>query len=210
MDVTGVVLAFVPDAARTTGTPAALRLLDGLPLIAHAALALRESGVVVSTVVLVPPAATAEQVTLLAAALAGPDLHLAAGSPADACPAAGEIVVVHDAGRPLAPADLVVRVVAAVRDGADAAVPVLEVTETVKELDADGRITRTVPRETLVRLQAPWAVRRSLLDAVLTPDGVRVPSGPGVVTVEGADDAFPVRTGPDLDLAAAVLAGRAR
>ena len=46
-------------------------------------------------------------------------------------------------------------VVAAVRAGADAAVPVVEVTETVKEVDADGRIVRTVPRDALVQLQYP-------------------------------------------------------
>ncbi len=71
-----------------------------------------------------------------------------------------EIVVLHDPHRPLAPASLVTAVVAAVRAGADAAVPVVEVTETVKEVDADGRIVRTVPRDELVQLQYPRAVRR--------------------------------------------------
>lgn len=51
-----------------------------------------------------------------------------------AVPAAAEIVVVHDAARPLAGGELFERVVAAVRDGAAAAVPVLAITDTVKRL----------------------------------------------------------------------------
>jgi 2-C-methyl-D-erythritol 4-phosphate cytidylyltransferase len=129
---------------------------------------------------------------------------------------AADTVVVHDACRPLAPAELAVRAVEAVRAGADLAVPVLEVTETVKELDADGWITRTVPRESLVRVQAPCAVRRGALDAAhrgctaedegawLTGTGIRA------VAVDGHDDAFAVLGEPDLDLAAAVLASRSQ
>lgn len=111
--------------------------------------------------------------------------------------------MLHDPHRPLAPAFLVTAVVAAVRAGADAAVPVVEVTETVKEVDADGRIVRTVPRDQLVQLQYPRAVRPS----ALRPDGSVAP-GARTVTVPGAADAFAVRDRLDLELAAAVLAAR--
>lgn len=213
VNVAGVVLAFDPEDARTTATPTALLLLDDLPLIAHAALALRESGVCASVVVVVPPGATGERRALLASVLSGPDVVLLDGdtSPAGslrrglaALDPSVRVVLLHDACRPLAPAGLALAVLAAVRDGTPAAVPVLEVTETVKELDPAGRVTRTVPRETLVRVQTPWAVRRSELASGELPR----PDGAGVVTVAGADDAFPVRSGADLDLAAAVLAGR--
>lgn len=130
-----------------------------------------------------------------------------------------EIVVLHDAFRPLAPADLVSRVVGAVLDGAPVAVPVVEVTETVKELDLDGRVARTVPRESLVRLQGPQAVRWALLDAAharcgpadLSTDeaGALAPPGTSLVTVQGDHDAFPVLRPADLTLAQAVLARRA-
>jgi 2-C-methyl-D-erythritol 4-phosphate cytidylyltransferase len=129
-----------------------------------------------------------------------------------------EIVVLHDACRPLAPPEVVSRVVGAVRRGAPGAVPVVEVTETVKELDPDGRVTRTVPRESVVRLQRPQAVRRSLLDAAharcaptdLTTDeaGALAPPGTSLVTVQGDHDAFPVLRPADLTLAQAVLARR--
>jgi 2-C-methyl-D-erythritol 4-phosphate cytidylyltransferase len=129
-----------------------------------------------------------------------------------------EIVVLHEASRPLAPPDVVSRVVGAVLGGAPAAVPVVEVTETVKELDPEGRVVRTVPRESVARVQGPQAVRRSLLDAAharcgpaeLTTDeaGALVPPGTSPVTVQGDHDAFPVLHPADLTLAQAVLARR--
>ena len=122
-----------------------------------------------------------------------------------------DVVVLHDARRPLAPADLVARVVEAVRDGADAAVPVVEVTETVKEVDPAGRIVRTIPRETLVQVQTPQAVRWPVLAAAhasCAPGDPLLPAGLDPVTVPGAPDAFRVRDAHDLALAAAVLAVR--
>jgi 2-C-methyl-D-erythritol 4-phosphate cytidylyltransferase len=151
--------------------------LDGMTLIDHAASALRGSGVVDVVSVLAP----------------GAPLSLPDGT---------EIVVLHDPHRPLAPESLVTAVVAAVRAGADAAVPVVEVTETVKEIDG-GRIVRTVPRDQLVQLQYPRAVRAS----ALRPD-VSIAQGARTVTVPGTADAFPVRDRLDLQLAAAVLATR--
>lgn len=182
MQVTGVVLAY----------GAELGPLGGATLIDHAVSALRGSGVVVSVLVAYGTSAHGSLHSVLPR-LAGAD-----------------VVVLHDAGRPLAPADLVARVVEAVRAGADAAVPVVEVTETVKEVDRAGRIVRTVPRETLVQVQTPQAVRAGLLVAAhrgCAPDGPLLP-GIAVTTVPGAPDAFPVRDPHDLALAAAVLASR--
>lgn len=129
-----------------------------------------------------------------------------------------EMVVLHDAGRPLAPPGVVSRVAGAVRRGAPAAVPAVEVTETVKEVDPAGRIVRTVPRESLLRLQAPQAVRRSVLEAAhagctpadlsADPAGGLTPPGIRPRTVEGHHDAFPVLHAADLALAEAVLARR--
>jgi 2-C-methyl-D-erythritol 4-phosphate cytidylyltransferase len=152
--------------------------LDGTTLIDHAVSALRGSGVV-------------DVVSVLSAPFSESFVD------------GVEVVVLHDPHRPLAPASLVTAVVAAVRAGADAAVPVIEVTETVKEVDTGGRIVRTVPRDELVQLQYPRAVRAS----ALRPDG-SVSPGALTVTVPGAADAFPIRDRLDLDLAAAVLAAR--
>jgi 2-C-methyl-D-erythritol 4-phosphate cytidylyltransferase/2-C-methyl-D-erythritol 2,4-cyclodiphosphate synthase len=77
-----------------------------------------------------------------------------------------DIVVVHDAARPLATANLFRAVVQAVLEGADAAVPGLSITDTVKDVQSDGEanvIHSTVPREGLVTVQTPQAFRRDLL-----------------------------------------------
>ena len=190
MEVAGVVL--------TSGDETALGLLDDRTITDHAASALRGSGVV--DVVLVGHGSGHAGLHTVLSRLAG-----------------AEIVVLHDAYRPLAPAELVTRVVEAVRAGGDAAVPVVEVTETVKEVDG-GRIVRTVPRESLVQLQTPQAVRWSVLAAAhrdcrpgdpLVPLVPLVPRTARTVTVPGAAHAFGVRTPQDLALAAAVLATRA-
>ncbi|MBC7645362.1 MAG: 2-C-methyl-D-erythritol 4-phosphate cytidylyltransferase, partial [Thermoleophilia bacterium] len=50
-------------------------------------------------------------------------------------------VLVHDAARPIVPADLIDRVLGPLSEGADAVVPVLEVADTIKQIDAStGKI----------------------------------------------------------------------
>ena len=73
------------------------------------------------------------------------------------------VVLVHDAARPLASAALITRVVAEARNG-HGAIAALPVTDTLKEVDADGRIVRTVPRERLWRAQTPQGFPREMID----------------------------------------------
>ena len=219
MDVAGLLLAVGDGRPSPATPPMPLRRLGGVPLVVHAARALRASGVLGSLTVIAPPdavAAVRDTLAGLSAAVVpgSPSRHESLHSGLAAIGPEARTVLVHDACRPLAPAELAVRAVDAVRAGADLAVPVLEMTETVKELDAAGWITRTVPRESLVRVQAPCAARRDVLDAAhrgcvaaddnswLTGSGIRA------VAVDGHDDAFPVLQEADLELAAAVLAAR--
>jgi 2-C-methyl-D-erythritol 4-phosphate cytidylyltransferase len=74
------------------------------------------------------------------------------------------IVVVHDAARPMVSMDVVDRVVAEARAGRGA-VAALPVTDTVKEVDAQGRVVRTVAREGLWRAQTPQAFPRAMIEA---------------------------------------------
>jgi 2-C-methyl-D-erythritol 4-phosphate cytidylyltransferase / 2-C-methyl-D-erythritol 2,4-cyclodiphosphate synthase len=77
-----------------------------------------------------------------------------------------DIVVVHDAARPLASPALFGAVVNAVVNGADAAVPGLEITDTVKGVEVDGEdsvIRSTLSRDGLVTVQTPQAFRRDVL-----------------------------------------------
>jgi 2-C-methyl-D-erythritol 4-phosphate cytidylyltransferase len=83
----------------------------------------------------------------------------------DDLPDEAEIVLVHDAARPLVGASTIDRVVAAVRDGRSV-VAALPVVDTLKEVDEDGRIVRTIAREPLWRAQTPQGFpRRIIVDA---------------------------------------------
>ena len=83
----------------------------------------------------------------------------------DAVPETAEIICVHDAARPLASEDLFWRVVESVRGGADGAVPGIAVSDTIKEVDNFGVVTRTVPRARIVAVQTPQAFAAQKLRA---------------------------------------------
>lgn len=75
-----------------------------------------------------------------------------------AVPLDATIVCVHDAARPLATIELYRRAIAAVRDGADAAIPGVAVADTIKVV-ADGVVVSTPDRASLVAVQTPQAFR---------------------------------------------------
>jgi 2-C-methyl-D-erythritol 4-phosphate cytidylyltransferase/2-C-methyl-D-erythritol 2,4-cyclodiphosphate synthase len=80
-------------------------------------------------------------------------------------PLAPEVVLVHDAARPFCSAALVSRAIAA-SAATGAAIPGLEVTDTIKRVDADGRVAGTVNRAELRSVQTPQAFAfPALLDA---------------------------------------------
>ena len=122
-----------------------------------------------------------------------------------------EVVVVHDAARPLASPALFERVIAAVRDDADGAVPGLAVTDTLKRVD-DVRVTATVDRMGLVAVQTPQAFRADILREAhasaddATDDAALVEALGGTVVVVPGDPRNLKVTGPaDLMIAAALL-----
>ena len=81
---------------------------------------------------------------------------------------------------------LVDAVVAAVRAGADAVVPGLPVTDTVKQVDTAGAVVATVDRSALRAVQTPQGFRRAVLDAALRrPDGPTRPTTPGSSSAAG-------------------------
>ena len=77
-------------------------------------------------------------------------------------PATASIICVHDAARPLASEALYERVIGAVIDGADGAVPGIGVADTIKFV-ADGVVTSTPDRDTMVAVQTPQAFRSGAL-----------------------------------------------
>jgi 2-C-methyl-D-erythritol 4-phosphate cytidylyltransferase len=135
-----------------------------------------------------------------------------------ALPADADVVVVHDAARPLAGAELFERVVAAVRAGADGAVPGVAVPDTIKRVDPSGeRVVETLDRAGLRAVQTPQAFSAAVLrrahegGADATDDAALVEAlGATVVVVDG-DAANLKITGPDdLARAEAILIRRPR
>lgn len=126
-----------------------------------------------------------------------------------------DVVLVHDAARAFIPAGLVKAVVAAVREGAPAVVPVLAVTDTVKRVDEHGRILSTVDRSRLRAVQTPQGFRTDVLvraHALAARDAQDATDDAGLVerlgervhTVAGDPLAFKVTTPFDLLIAEAV------
>jgi 2-C-methyl-D-erythritol 4-phosphate cytidylyltransferase len=126
-------------------------------------------------------------------------------------PADAEIVVVHDAARPLATAALFATVIDAVKSGADGAIPAVPVTDTIKRVDGD-RVVETLDRSALVAVQTPQAFRADVLrkahavGADATDDGALVEAAGGrVVVVPGETANIKVTTPHDLRVAEALL-----
>ena len=86
-------------------------------------------------------------------------------------------VLVHDVTRALAPSSLIADVVAAAGDH-DLVVPVLPLSDTVKQLDRDGLVAGTPDRTELRVVQGPWACAVPSLRRLLgsrASDGAREP-----------------------------------
>ena len=131
-----------------------------------------------------------------------------------ALPPTVEVVLVHDAARPLASRAVFDAVINAIRAGADAAVPALPVPDTLKRVDG-ARVLETVARDDLVAVQTPQAFRIDALRAAHAGDGRATDdaglveqSGGCVVVVPGEVTNFKITAPSDLELAAAVLAAR--
>ena len=226
----GRTAAIVPAAGRGErlgpGAPKALRQLAGAPLLVHAVRALVRARAVDLVVVAAPPDDVAGVRRLLASLDDVSDLEVVPGGATrqdsvraalSVLPPDVDVVLVHDAARPLVPVDLVNAVAAAVRAGAEAVVPVLPVTDTIREVDPWGRAVATPDRSALRSVQTPQGFRRSVLEnahvsagaAQRTDDAGLVEQAGGVVhVIAGSEEAFKVTRPLDLLLAEAVLARR--
>jgi 2-C-methyl-D-erythritol 4-phosphate cytidylyltransferase len=128
-----------------------------------------------------------------------------------AVPADAEVIVVHDAARPLARLELWHSVIEAVAAGADAAIPGTPVTDTVKVVGPHGQLS-TLDRSSLVAVQTPQAFRAGALRKAhaggdeSTDDAALVEAvGGTVVLVDGPLDNIKVTTRSDLIAAEALM-----
>ncbi|HEY3843576.1 MAG TPA: 2-C-methyl-D-erythritol 4-phosphate cytidylyltransferase [Acidimicrobiales bacterium] len=119
-----------------------------------------------SGVVLVVPAGTEHEADY------GADVVVAGGETRaesvrhglDGVPDTAEVIVVHDAARPLASITLFRAVIEAVTEGgADGAVPALPVSDTIKRVDPQQTVTATLARGDLVAVQTPQAFAAAVL-----------------------------------------------
>ena len=124
-----------------------------------------------------------------------------------AVPMTADTIVVHDAARPLAGAELFRRAIEPVDLGIDAAICAVPMVDTVKQVK-DGRVVRTLDRSALVAVQTPQAFRAALLRRAhrgqpeASDDAAVVEAVGGRVTVVEGDPRNLKITGP-ADLAVA-------
>lgn len=206
------------------GGPKALRDLGGEPLLVHAVWGLRDSPQVGPIVVAAPPGEVDTVEDLLAdldviVVAGGKHRHDSVALALQALPPQIGLVLVHDAARCLTPPSVVGAVVSALRAGAQAAVPVLPVNDTVKRVEVD-RVVESVPRAQLRVAQTPQGFRRDVLVEAhqaarrtgakqYTDDAGMVEAiGRPVTVVPGHEEAFKVTRPFDLVIAEAVLAAR--
>ena len=132
-----------------------------------------------------------------------------------------ELVLVHDAARPLLTAALAERVIAALLEDPDAhaAIAAAPVSDTIKRAGADGAVLETLTRSELWSIQTPQVFRRGALEAALdvpaeqlalaTDDASLIERAGGRVIIVASDPSnLKVTTPVDLRLAELLLAER--
>jgi 2-C-methyl-D-erythritol 4-phosphate cytidylyltransferase len=199
-----------------SGGPKAFVMLAGRPMLDWSIDALRASGAVDEIVVALPPGHGAPSGTVGAPGGAHRSLSV---RNAFRLAQESDVVLVHDAARPLLTPELVNDVVAGVAGGADAAIAGAPVTDTIKEAGADGVVVRTLDRQRLWAVQTPQAFRRDALARALaggdellasaTDDAWLVERAGGRVrVVEAPRENLKVTTPLDLEVAELLLARR--
>ena len=73
------------------------------------------------------------------------------------------VVLVHDAARPLLSDEVIERVLTALNEGWDGALPGLSLVDTIKRVDDEGRVVETLNRDELRAVQTPQAFVASVL-----------------------------------------------
>jgi 2-C-methyl-D-erythritol 4-phosphate cytidylyltransferase len=95
------------------------------------------------------------------------------------------VIVVHDAARPLLPEAVLERVITALGDGWDGAVPALPLADTIKRAGEDGAVLETLDRSGLVAVQTPQAFASAALRSALGGDLAGVTDCAGLVEARG-------------------------
>ncbi len=168
----GVVIVAGGSGSRTGGGELKqFRWVAGKPALLHSVQAFMARPDVAIVVVVLPKAYAADpppwlfqcDVDRLLVSTGGRERHDSVINGLEDLPEDVVIAVVHDAARPLVTDATIDRVIAEARKG-HGAIAALPVVDTLKQVDADGRIVRTVDRTGLWRAQTPQAFPRELLE----------------------------------------------
>jgi 2-C-methyl-D-erythritol 4-phosphate cytidylyltransferase len=201
--------------------PKTLRLLGGRPLVRWSVDALAAGGVTEVVVVVgdglkdTYESALADAAVPCRIVVGGATRQESVLRGIEALPDDGDIVLVHDAARPLVPHEVVRAVVDAVRLGADAVIPVIGVSDTVRQVLGDA--STVVDRSRLRAVQTPQGFSRAALVASHTAAGaaeftddaaVCEASGYEVVLVPGSREALKITEPLDLAVAEAIVKER--
>jgi len=214
------VLAAAGSGERLGGKrPKAFVRLGDQPLLAESLSRLDASAWIEAIVVVAPPG-WEEPAILLAEELGcGKVSACVTGGPTRAdsvrlglaeVPPGVAVVLVHDAARPLLEDSVVGRVVAALGEGWDGAVPALPVSDTVKRVDGE-RVVETLPRDQLRVVQTPQAFVADVLRGALTGSdwtdcsAAVEAAGGRVKIVEGDPRLLKITDEADLERVAAIL-----
>ena len=120
------------------------------------------------------------------------------------------VVLVHDAARPLVDDVVIGRVLAALNEGWDGAVPALRVPDTIKRVEGD-RVVETLRRDELRAVQTPQAFVADVLRSALTGSGwtdcaaAVEAAGGRVKAVDGDPRLAKITDAEDLERVAALL-----
>lgn len=202
--------------------PKPLADLDGRPVVAVAVAALAAGGCTAATVLIAPEAHAAFDVALADAPI--PVTLVAGGRSRQESVFRGlqslaarppEVVLIHDAVRPLVPAAMTERVVAAVRAGGVAVTPALPVVDSLRQVLVGGGNT-AVDRSPLRRIQTPqgfdfatvWAAHQRAADQgweAIDDVSVCEAAGHPVTLVDGAASAVKLTHPADLELVRALV-----
>ncbi len=204
-------VAFVTVAHRPADPELALAAVGGAALLTHTVRGLLGT----PEIDLVVAAAPERCAKSFSEALRGLECRVVPGSSLRQAFAAVEpllasdaVVLVHDALRAFTPQRTVRRVLAAVRDGAPVAVPVLPMSDTVKTTDESGIVTATVDRDGLRSAQTPVGFSLSAFRSALADSAdPGLADTAGAATVPGDPDAMRVASAFELTLAEALVAG---
>jgi 2-C-methyl-D-erythritol 4-phosphate cytidylyltransferase len=201
-------------------------VLEGIPVLARSVRLFLDHTAFTEIIVVIPPGDDKVVRELLRPYISlgrlklvegGTSRQESVGNGLKAISAEAELVAVHDAARPLATPGLL----ALLLDSAalwGAAIPVIQLSDTLKEVDEAGFVQATPAREKLRLVQTPQLFKRDLLEKAYltfqdaggkaTDDAALVELlGEPVITVPGEQSNFKITSPLDLMLASLILKG---